>query len=224
MTVWARPERGARGPAGTHSRAELTAAALELADGGGLAAVSMRRLAATLGTGQASVYRYVSGRDDVLDLMVDAVTAEVDIDVPLRGDAVADLLALAVRTKAVHLRHPWASDIPPEPLRLGPRSLDYLEYALRTMAAVPLPGRTKMEIVALMNSLVVQFARAGFQSTRASTDRQAAQAAYLGEAAARGDHPQIAAALADQAGADPAEGPHEQFERVMRRVLTGFVT
>ncbi|MCX5444323.1 TetR/AcrR family transcriptional regulator [Streptomyces nigrescens] len=223
VTVWARAGRGARGPVAAHSHAELTAVAVELADQGGLSAVSMRQVAKELGTGQASLYRYVSGRDDLLDLMTDAVTGEIDLDVPLHGDPVEDLVALAARAKAVHLRHPWLSDVPPEPLRLGPRGMDFLEYALRAMAPVRLPGRTKMEIVALMSALVAQFARAETQVGRATTDRQAAQAAYLTQTASHGDHPHVAAAMADHTGADPAEDPQPLFERTMHRVLTGLV-
>src|SRR5947208_2069165 len=82
VTVWERPERGARGPAPDRSRAQITTAAIELADAHGLAAVSMRRVAARLATGPASLYRYVSGRAEILDLMVDAVTGEVDLAAP----------------------------------------------------------------------------------------------------------------------------------------------
>lgn len=223
VTVWTRPERGARGPAAGRSRAELTAAAVELADRSGLSAVSMRQVAKELGTGQASLYRYLSGREDLLDLMADAAAGEVDLDVPLGGDPVADLVALAARTKAVHLRHPWLSDIPPEPLRLGPRGLDYLEYALRAMAPVRLPGPSKMDIVALLNALVTQFARAELQGGLANTDRQAAQAAYLNATAAQGNHPHIATALAEPAGTGPAQDPQALFRRTMRRVLTGLL-
>ncbi|MEU8915374.1 TetR/AcrR family transcriptional regulator [Streptomyces libani] len=223
VTVWARAGRGARGPVAVHSHAELTAVAVELADQAGLSAVSMRQVAKELGTGQASLYRYVSGRDDLLDLMTDAVTGEIDLDVPLHGDPVEDLVALAARAKAVHLRHPWLPDVPPEPLRLGPRGMDFLEYALRAMAPVRLPGRTKMEIVALMSALVAQFARAETQVGRATTDRQAAQAAYLTQTASHGDHPHVAAAMAEHTGADPAEDPQLLFERTMHRVLTGLV-
>ncbi|MFD5393091.1 TetR/AcrR family transcriptional regulator [Streptomyces sp. NPDC127097] len=223
VTVWTRAERGARGPQPAHSRADLTAVAVELADRGGLSAVSMRQVAKELGTGQASLYRYVTGREDLLDLMTDAVAGEIDVDVPLQGDPVADLVALAARAKAVHLRHPWLPDIPPEPLRLGPRSMDYLEYALRAMASVRLPGRTKMEIVALMSALVAQFARAEIQGGRGTTGRQAAQAAYLSQTASQGAHPHVAAAMADQPGAAPAEDPQQLFERTMHRVLAGLV-
>ncbi|MFH8411486.1 TetR/AcrR family transcriptional regulator [Streptomyces sp. NPDC018019] len=224
MTVWARPERGTRGPVAGHSRAELTAVAIELADRHGLAALSTRQVAKALGTGQASLYRYIFSRDDLLDLMTDAVAGEIDLDVPLSGEPVEDLAALASRTKQVHLRHPWLSDVPPEPLRLGPRGLDYLEYALRAMAPVPLPGRSKTEIVGLMNALVAQFARAEHQMSHGPASRHAAQTAYLSEAVARGTHPHVAAALADSPEAAPPPAPQALFERTMRRVLTGLVT
>ncbi|MBO8191472.1 TetR/AcrR family transcriptional regulator [Streptomyces oryzae] len=228
VIVWTRPERGARGPAALHSRGELAAVAVELADAKGLSAVSMRQVAKELGTGQASLYRYLSSRDDLLDLMADMVTGQIDLGVPLGGDPVEDLLALAARTKRVHLEHPWLSDIPPEPLRLGPRGLDYLEYALHALAPTALSGRTKMEVVALMNALIAQFARAELQRGRTDTDRRQAQAAYLGTAAAQGDRPHLAAAMADaatagQAGTDPAQDPDPLFTRTMRRALTALV-
>ncbi|WP_408907096.1 helix-turn-helix domain-containing protein [Streptomyces cavernicola] len=68
-TVWARPERAARSPSASHSRDELAAAAVELVDRRGLDAVSVRQVAKALGPGQASLYRYITGRDDLLDLM-----------------------------------------------------------------------------------------------------------------------------------------------------------
>lgn len=231
VTVWARPDRGARGPVAVHSRAELTVVAVGLADQSGLSAVSMRQVAKALGVGQASLYRYISGREDLLDLMTDAAASEIDLTIPFQGDPVEDLVALAARTKDVHLRHPWLLDIPPEPLRLGPRSLDFLEYALRAMAPTRLPGRAKMEAVALMNALIAQLARAELQGSHTNSDRQAAQAAYLSNAVAQGDHPAVAAAMADHTGPDPAQDPVQDpaqdpqalFQRTMRRVLTGLV-
>src|SRR5690349_18998544 len=76
-SIWTRPDRGTRGPRPEHSRAEIAAAAIALADSGGLAAATMRAVAAELGTAAGSLYRYLSSRDDLLDLMVDAALAEL---------------------------------------------------------------------------------------------------------------------------------------------------
>jgi AcrR family transcriptional regulator len=75
-SIWLRPERSARGPVPEHSRAEIARAAVALADRGGLAAVTMRSVAAAIGTGPASLYRYVDTRDDILELMADEVVGE----------------------------------------------------------------------------------------------------------------------------------------------------
>src|SRR6201999_4390234 len=56
-SIWMRPERSAAGRPAQWSRAEITGAALRIADAEGLDAVSMRRVAAELGTGAASLYR-----------------------------------------------------------------------------------------------------------------------------------------------------------------------
>ena len=58
-SIWSRAERSARGPAPEHSRAEIASAGVRLADGSGLGAVTMRSVAAAIGTAPASLYRYV---------------------------------------------------------------------------------------------------------------------------------------------------------------------
>ncbi|MEE2032274.1 TetR/AcrR family transcriptional regulator [Rhodococcus chondri] len=220
-TVWERVD-GRRGPAPSHTRNDVAAAAIELADDGGLPAVSTRRIAQKLGVSQSALYRYVSGRDDVLDLMVDAVAGEIDLDIPLRGKPIDDLTGLATRAKNVHVRYPWLLDFPVEPMRAGPRSIDFLEYALRAMAPVEVPGPVKLQAVAILNTLVQQFARAEIGAGMASQERRVAQALFLHKTAHDGGHPNLAAALEIRdSGLDQ---PVDLFESVLRRVLEGFLS
>ncbi|MFI9533422.1 TetR/AcrR family transcriptional regulator [Nocardia fusca] len=218
-TVWERPD-GRRGPAPSHSREELAAAAIELAGRGGLAAVSTRRIAQQLGVSQSALYRYVSGRDDVLDLMVDAAAGEIDLEVPLTGVAIDDLTALGVRAKSVYLKYPWLLDIPVEPLRVGPHGIDYLEYALRAMAAVDAPGQVKLQTVAVLNALAQQFARAELDARTATESRRIAQVAYMHRIAEAGHHPYLADALVTP---NRDAGPGELFELLLRRALGGVL-
>jgi AcrR family transcriptional regulator len=218
-TVWNRPERGARGPAPERSRAQITAAAIGLADEGGLAAVSMRRVAGQLGTGPASLYRYMSTRADLLDLMADAAAAEIELGVPLSGDPVEDLAALAGRAKQVHLDHPWLLDLPSEP-QLGPRGVDYLEHALRAIAPASLPHPVQLETVGLLNGLVTLFARTELRRRHAPTE---AHRSYLSTAATEERHPYVAAALAAAPGAAEPQDTDTLFARMVRRVLTGLI-
>jgi len=53
--------------------------ALAVADDEGLEAVTMRRLARELGVEAASLYHYVSGKDEILDGLVDMVSAEIEL-------------------------------------------------------------------------------------------------------------------------------------------------
>src|SRR6516225_9042130 len=99
-SIWMRPERAAVGRPAQRSRAEITAVALDIADREGLDAVSMRRVAAALGTGAASLYRYVETREELLDLMTDATGAEYELATPT-GDWLADLLALGEQARAI---------------------------------------------------------------------------------------------------------------------------
>src|SRR5882724_5774957 len=77
--IWTRLAPTARGrrPGLTHTR--IAQAAIAIADAEGLEAVSMRRVAAALGVGAMSLYRYVASRDDVVVLMVDEAVGELSV-------------------------------------------------------------------------------------------------------------------------------------------------
>jgi len=130
--IWGRPERAARGPAPSLSRAEITTAAINLADTHGIAALSMRTLAAELGVGAASLYRYVARKDELIDLMVDAVMGN-DLQFEIRGNWREDLRSYAQGLRAMMLRHPWTT-VPSAGLRsLGPNTARRYEQVLNAI-------------------------------------------------------------------------------------------
>ncbi|MER0428929.1 MULTISPECIES: TetR/AcrR family transcriptional regulator [Streptomyces] len=224
-TVWSRPERGARGPAPERSRYEITVAALALADAEGLAAVSMRALAQRLGTGPASLYRYVGSRDELLDLMADAVAGELDLSAAPSGDWLGDLVGLALRSKAAHARHPWLADLNDRRGEvLGPHAIDYLDHALAILAPAPGTSGQKLEAIGLLGGLATLFARREAPAS-AGTGDPPAQTAHLAAVAAEGRHPHLLAALTT-AGPPPVAGPAERdalFERLLRRLLPAML-
>ncbi|MFI0875707.1 TetR family transcriptional regulator [Streptomyces sp. CS149] len=225
-TVWSRPERGARGPAPERSRAQITTAALALADAEGLAAVSMRALAQRLGTGPASLYRYVGSRDELLDLMADAVAGELDLSATPGGDWLDDLVGLARQSKAAHVRHPWLADLNDRRGEvLGPNAIDYLDHALRILYPAPGTAGQKLEVIGLLGGLAVLFARresAATSSAATSSGDPAAQAAHLTAVAAEGRHPHLLAALTT-ADAPPPADRDAQFVRLLRRLLPAML-
>jgi AcrR family transcriptional regulator len=83
-------------------------AAVELADAEGLDAVSMRRLAQTLGVVPMALYKHVANKDELLDGMMDVLIGE--IDPPAGGsDWKAALRERILSARRSMLRHPWAS-------------------------------------------------------------------------------------------------------------------
>src|SRR5262245_51761159 len=80
----ARPERRPRKQGITPER--IVAAAVEVVQAEGHEALTMRRLAERLGTGPASLYRHVAGRDELVALVVDHVIGSLPRERPPRGD------------------------------------------------------------------------------------------------------------------------------------------
>src|SRR5580704_17866075 len=81
-------------------------AGLEILRSDGLEAVTMRRVAAALGTGAASLYVYVSGREGLLQAMLDRVTATIELEPPDAARWRAQLHALLQRMHQALLDHP----------------------------------------------------------------------------------------------------------------------
>ncbi|MFJ2817111.1 TetR/AcrR family transcriptional regulator [Streptomyces sp. NPDC091279] len=127
MTVWDRPEPP------THpvplDRERIVAAALALADAGGLEAVSLRKVAARLDAGPMRLYRYISTKEELFDLMVDAVQAEI-LPEERPGDWREALRGLAERTRQTALRHVWLADLLGGRPTLGPNGLAVTEATL----------------------------------------------------------------------------------------------
>src|SRR5699024_7653277 len=90
------------------SRAGIVRRAIELADRGGLEAVTMRAVAVELGSVAAALYRHVKNREQLVDFVRDAVLAE-RTEVSPTGDRRADLRAFALGLLTVHEAHPWLS-------------------------------------------------------------------------------------------------------------------
>ena len=95
-----------RQPPSAFSLAEITQAAIGLADRSGLQAVSMRRIAARIGSAPTSLYWYFSDKNQLYELMVDAVIGEIELPERPSGDWRADLASIAWATRATLRRHP----------------------------------------------------------------------------------------------------------------------
>jgi AcrR family transcriptional regulator len=81
-------------------------AALAILRSEGLEAVTMRRVAAALDTGAASLYVYVAGREGLLAAMLDRVIATIELEAPDRSRWRAQLHSLLLRMHEALVGHP----------------------------------------------------------------------------------------------------------------------
>ncbi|WP_405021099.1 TetR/AcrR family transcriptional regulator [Kitasatospora sp. NBC_00070] len=130
MTVWDRPEPSAR-PVPL-DRERIVAAAVALADEGGLEAVSLRKVAARLNAGPMRLYGYIATKEELLDLLVDEVQAEI-LPEQQPGDWREALHVLAHRTRQAALRHEWLADLLGGRPTLGPNGLAVTEAKLAAL-------------------------------------------------------------------------------------------
>jgi AcrR family transcriptional regulator len=225
QSIWTRPERSARGPAPEHSRAEIARAGVLLADAKGLAAVTMRSVATAIGTAPASLYRYVTTRDELVELMADQVYGEYSYLEPLTGEPAADLLGIARQGLAIYLRHPWLLDIPPAGGLPGPNAIAFIEHALAALASSGLDGPARLETIGLFSGAVRLIAQSELDQRRAGRDTvqwQDSLGGYLLRIASASRHPHLAAALAESASGQAAAA-ESLFDRAMSRILAGLL-
>jgi AcrR family transcriptional regulator len=219
--IWMRPERAAMGRPARHSREEITAAAIRIADSEGLDAVSMRRVAADLGAGAASLYRHVDDREDLLDLMIDATAAEYVFAQP-SGDWLADMLSIGEQARTIMRRHRWLPSLVITRSVLGPNGLVLLEHVLEALADHPASAAAKLEAFGIFNSATALFVH---NELTGGSERQQRTAAYLRYALVTGHHPRLAELLSP-AAAPPGEAPDDTQDRyrdILARILTGLL-
>lgn len=154
--IWLREEPNSRRP--SHTRAEIAAAALEIADAEGFDAVSMRRVAQRLGAGTMTLYHYVRNKDELITLMFDAVMAELLIpEQELSGGWRHAVARIAIGSREAFRRHRWALDRLGDG-RPGPNGLRHFEQSLRAVADLDISAAERFEVIGQIDDYVFGFA------------------------------------------------------------------
>ncbi|MGX7671991.1 winged helix-turn-helix transcriptional regulator [Plantactinospora sp. DSM 117369] len=203
--------------------------AVGLADAYGLATLSMRRVAAALDAGVMSLYRYVPGKAELVDLMVEDVFGEIDYPEPGPAGWRARIELSARREWAMYQRHPWVLPIvagtgrPP----LGPNVLASVEWVLAAVDGFGLDPATMVQVYLTVSDYVQGAAR--YVQTEAEDERRtgvsieqwwAAEMATLTRLLDTGRFP-LLSRLTRQVGAAPAS-VRQDFEFGLGRVLDGI--
>ncbi|TCN36657.1 TetR family transcriptional regulator [Kribbella orskensis] len=151
--LWGLQPRPTRGPKPALTVDAIVEAALKLADAEGLAAMSMRRVADELGVGAMTLYRYVPGKGELIDVMLDTVYGELprrEVD----GDWRARLDEVARENRRLYLNHPWLLQVATSRPPLGPNLMAKYEYELRSIEGIGLTDVEMDAAIALVNGYV----------------------------------------------------------------------
>ncbi len=165
--LWGRTTKPTRGPKPALDLESVVRAAIELADANGLEAVSIRRVAERLGIATMSLYTYVPGKGELLDLMLDTVYSERRDEAKLQGTRREQLRAMARSQWDFHHRHPWTLYIASGRAVLGPNELDSYEAALSVVADIGVPARDAVGVVDALSIFVRGAARDSVEAAMA---------------------------------------------------------
>ena len=218
------PERPARGPRSRHTTGDVVAQALALADAGGLDAVTVRAVAASLAMPTMSVYTHVNSRDDLLVLMLDA--AHADAARPRYGRAGwrTRVTRVAEANLALARARPWILDLHDDRVALGPGTIAKYDHELHAFDGTRI---SDLERDAAL-TFVLDFARAAAAAMirmRAAGDfaalweeSAAPLSHYLGDGSPLA---QRVGGVAGEAMAGPSSATHA-WDFGLRRVLAGL--
>ncbi|PZF81012.1 TetR/AcrR family transcriptional regulator [Jiangella anatolica] len=166
--LWGMQQRPTRGPKPGLTLERIVDAAIEVADADGLAALSMRRVAAHLGVGTMSLYRYVPGKGELLDLMLDRVAGPVDDD-PGEESAGwrATLEELARGTWQMCMKHPWYPQVDQVRPLLGPNNIAGMERIVRRLKPTGLSDQQLVLMISVVDGFVTTIARSHVNALQA---------------------------------------------------------
>jgi len=230
--LWRQPSgsESRRGPRQGLSVDEIVDAAIALADEAGLAIVTMRQLAKALGVATMTLYTYVPGKAELLDLMLDTVYQQMPRTETAGQPWRRRLEAVAADNKSLYQRHPWAATISIGRPPLGPGVMAKYDYELRALEGTGLDDVAMDATLTFLLDFVRASARAAAEveaTTRESqmSDQQwwAANAPLLARVFDEAAYP-TAARVGAAAGAahHAAFNPEHAFRFGLERVLDGL--
>jgi len=224
--LWEPREPHTRGPKPALTLAQVVDTAISVADADGLDALSMRRVARDLGVGTMSLYRYIPGKAELLDLMLDRVSDPGDQIAAAEGKDWRGILALVARRgRTLYLRHPWLLQVNWSRPVLGPNTVAGLEFVVASLAGLGLTDRERINVLTTIDGYVVGATRGEIMYSRAVDETGLSdeefwgrQSPVLGDAMASGEYPAMAGLSEDAFG----RGWDESFEWGLQRVLDGI--
>ena len=156
--LWFNPPGGEESRRRVLTRDRVVAEALAIISADGAATLSMRALAARLGVVPAALYRHVTSKDQLYDLILDGVLAEIDCRAGPTLPWAGQVTALAYRLRTVLEDHPGIAALLKTRDPISPASLALAEAFLAPLRAAGLPGRQAAWAFRLIYDYTIGFA------------------------------------------------------------------
>jgi AcrR family transcriptional regulator len=195
--------------------------AIDLADRGGIEALSMRKLGQELGVDAMALYRHVRNKEDILDGTVDAIVAEIELP-HLGEDWKATLRQQVMTARQVMLRHPWAPRVLEKRGTAGPAVLGYIDSVLAILRAGGFSIDLAHHALHVMGSRILGFNQDLFEDSAESTPADEAAVARARAIFDRYPHVSELALAASHDGVLGACDDDFEFEFGLDLILDGL--
>ncbi|MFI5972629.1 TetR/AcrR family transcriptional regulator [Streptomyces sp. NPDC051452] len=230
--LWREPGQGGprRGPKQGLTVDAVVQAAIELTDSGGLEALTMRSVAQRLGVTPMTLYTYVPGKAELLDLMLDAAYLQMPRTDHTAAPWRTRVEAVARENRDLYRRHPWVATLPTTRPPLGPGLMAKYEHELTAFDGLGLDDLEMDAALTFLLGFVQSVARADLDTQAAVRDSAMSDAQWWAANApllARVFDPArfpLAARVGEAAG-EAHQGvynPEHAFDFGLRRVLDGL--
>lgn len=210
--IWERLQQAASGARLALSREQIVQTAMAIADAEGAQAISMRRIASELGSTAMALYRHVFSKDDLLDLLLDAVFGEIALPEQPSGSWRGDLRAFAYASRAALKRHPWVMPLMISRPTLGPNYIRWFEFSLACLAQQEPDIATVTKLVSVLSGYVgatVSYEVAEEAHTQriglSEAEKRDIATPYVQQLIASGRYPNFARFFAAELSADPEQ-------------------
>jgi AcrR family transcriptional regulator len=229
-SVWVRPPRQ---PRSSLTREQIVAEALRILDAEGAEALSMRKLAAGLGSGATSLYWHVANRDELIELVIDKVYGELELPDAEHAAGTDDWREItrefARGTRSIALRHTWVVSVLDHfaAAGLGPNVAQATE---RMLAVFERAGFELAEAERALNTVGayitgVAMSEAAWHNWLARRDLTQQEwidnALRLAEEATE-DHQRLRSVVTSYEGKNPQQAMNDDFEYGLECVLDGL--
>jgi len=144
------------------SREQIISKAVELADKGGINALSMRKLAGELNIQAMSLYYYFKTKDELLSLMADKLVTDIDFGVCNDNSTYnwrTIMLTRATSAKALFREHSWLPFVLDSQIHSDVKQLEYLNNYIGTLRNAGFPIDLSLRVTSLIDSYIYGYCR-----------------------------------------------------------------